>query len=513
MNREPVIEQILRKYEANEPLNIAAIKRESPKLMKYAFSVEPFWGWYGAVTDAGVDYRTIKVELLDCLLCEICGKTFKNLANHVRLKHGYKFEDYKAEYPESSKLSEQLRAMQCDFENTDNVLIPHWEPLWSDEYALDRLAEFHRRGFMLNESFIQERDNPTCLQLIRRFGSLNNAFSHIGLNYNEHRLVAQRTDWDASMVIKQLQAHHQSGTNLAPGSLEKCDNHLYSAASRLFGGYANALEAAGVNPATVYLIGYKNDKPERQEFLETVKQFCLRKDSKICGEMVAFKAKYTGEISRWYNRCWGHACDDAQIPKTHPMRKPPQKYPDKAAVIQGIKARKHSGHSLRFSDVDSGKHPDPMLLKRSKELYGSWNKALISAGTKQGRVRRKYPTKTDVIAEIKRRQKLGMAVSYNELYEKAPRERALVKCGKEYFGSWRETLNAAGVKPCDPRRKYPDETSVLKAIKTRWKNSLSLIAEQVHRGEHRDPSLLRWGKKYFGSWDAALLAAGVNTKA
>ncbi len=512
MNRETVKEQILRRYESNEPLNITAVKRDSPVLMEYVFSENPYWGWYQAVTDAGLDYRGIRIELLDYVLCEICGKTFKHLANHVRLKHGFGFDDYKAEYPDATKLSEQLRAQQCDFSSTRNTLIPHWEPLWTDEYALDRLAAYHRQGFQMNESFIQERDNAMYLQLTRRFGSFSNAFEQIGLDYREHCLV-QRTSWNTDLVIDQLRELHTAGIDLAPGSLEKHDVHLYSAASRLFDGYANALESAGLNPTAVYVAGYKKDKPERLEFLKTLKAFCSHKDSRTYAVMVEFKAKYAGEISRWYNRCWGHACDDAKVSKKHPIRKTPQKYPDKTAVIQGIKERKCAGYSLRFSDVDSGEHLDPMLLKRGRDLWGAWDNALIAAGINQGNVRRKYPTKADVVAEIKRRHKQGMAVTYNELYNNAPRARSLLKCGREYFGSWREALNAAGVKPCDPRRKYPDEASVLKSIQVRWNNSLSLVAEQVHRGEHRDPSLLIWGKKFFGTWDAALTAAGVNTKA
>lgn len=445
MNKETVKEQILRKYEANEPLNIVAVKRESPELMEYVFSVEPFWGWCQAVTDAGVDYREIRVVLQDYVVCELCKKEFKHLANHVRLKHGVGFDDYKADFPDSDTMSEQMRAHQCAFSDSGNSLIPHWEPLWSDEYALDRLAEFHRQGFMLNESFIQDHDNPTYLQLHRRFGSLSEAFSRIGLNYEDHRLVMKRTAWNIEMIVDKLQVYQKSGINLAPGSMEKYDTHLYSAASRLFDGYANALEAAGINPASVYEAGYKMKHPERQEFLNALRLFCSNRDSKIYAEMVAFKAEYAGEISRWYNRCWGHACDDAKISKTHPMRKSPQKYPDKAAVIRGIKERKRSGHSLRFSDVDSGEYLDPMLLKRGRDFWGSWDNALIAAGINQGNIRRKYPTKADVVSEIKRRHKLGMPVSYNKLYNEAPRQRSLIKCGKEYFGSWREALLAAGL--------------------------------------------------------------------
>ena len=46
-------------FEHGEPLNICAVKRNHPELMKAVYEIKPFWGWKRALEAAGTDPATI----------------------------------------------------------------------------------------------------------------------------------------------------------------------------------------------------------------------------------------------------------------------------------------------------------------------------------------------------------------------------------------------------------------------------------------------------------------------
>ena len=81
------------------------------------------------------------------------------------------------------------------------------------------------------------------------------------------------------------------------------------------------------------------------------------------------------------------------------------------------------------------------------------------------------------------------------------------------FGSWPEALTAAGLdaaKESGIKRKYPTPASVLAAIRKRKRHGLPLTTQRVRVGQYRDYVLLKWAKEYFGSWNKALVEAGVD---
>jgi len=376
MNKKTVKKRIWERYESNQPLNITAVKRECPELLEFAFRVTPFWGWHQAVSDAGVDYQEIRVELLEYLVCEICGKEYKNLANHLRMKHEIIFDDYQTDYPDAQTMSELLIAKRFVRARESNPLISHWEPLWTDEYALDRLAELGHRGVSLHVSSIEEYECGLYLQLCRRFGSYEAALGRIGLKPKDIRLIPCTKEWSEERIVEILRQLQTAGEDLAPSRVE---SSLYRAATRVFKGYDKALTAAGMDPSKLYKVGAVCSMPKKKAFLAKIKLFSKRKRSVYADAMTTFKAAHSKEIIRWYKSCWGNACDDAGVEKTHPMRKAGRKYPHRESVISGIKKRQKKGLPLNCKELISGQQPDSMLYYRGMEYFGDWDAALRAA--------------------------------------------------------------------------------------------------------------------------------------
>ena len=93
---------------------------------------------------------------------------------------------------------------------------------------------------------------------------------------------------------------------------------------------------------------------------------------------------------------------------------------------------------------------------------------------------------------------------------------ALFCAARKLFGSWDAALKAAGLHPAEIRKKptnqYTNADKVIIAIKKRNRNKLPLNYRAVLNGTNRDSSLVRYACKYFGSWDNALKAAGLDPK-
>lgn len=161
-----IIRQLQKLHAQGQPLNITAVKRSHPDLIAKAFDIQPFWGWKRALEDAGIDYTDIKVELQDYVICQLCGKQAKILTGHLKSRHNICGADYHREYPGAELVSEVLRAKlmrgtpRCR-KAPSMPCPPHWEPLWSPEYVLDRTAEFRRQGMELRQKHVVAIDQVT----------------------------------------------------------------------------------------------------------------------------------------------------------------------------------------------------------------------------------------------------------------------------------------------------------------------------------------------------------------
>jgi hypothetical protein len=139
------------------------------------------------------------------------------------------------------------------------------------------------------------------------------------------------------------------------------------------------------------------------------------------------------------------------------------------------------------------------LASAAIRYFGSWHQALGAAGLEPRRFRKW--TKQRVIDAIQDRHVRGLAITRIER-----RNRTLVAAAREYFGGWKGALEAAGltahyVATRAPRIWTPD--SVISEIRAFKQHGWPLT-----KVWQKDPTLYSAAKKHFGTWRAALQAAG-----
>lgn len=76
MNRAEVLKAIRQRHANRQPLNLTAVKRDAPELVEAVYAVEPYWGWKQALSDAGLSYEKIRIEVLEAVVCELCGNRY-----------------------------------------------------------------------------------------------------------------------------------------------------------------------------------------------------------------------------------------------------------------------------------------------------------------------------------------------------------------------------------------------------------------------------------------------------
>lgn len=170
-------------------------------------------------------------------------------------------------------------------------------------------------------------------------------------------------------------------------------------------------------------------------------------------------------------------------------------------LLKAIRDLEQRGIALNYASVLKVDHGLPQAARK---LLGSWNDALRAAGYDPDKIRliRRPWTRAQIIELIQRRAAAGLPIaSYNIVPMSAE------VASRRLFGSWKAALRAAGIPR--PAKKWPiwTKVSVVEAILFRQQAREPLYCYAVARQASRLYDAARW---HFGKWDEALRAAGFD---
>jgi len=196
--------------------------------------------------------------------------------------------------------------------------------------------------------------------------------------------------------------------------------------------------------------------------------------------------------------CWGNALKAAGI--DHEAVAKRRKWTVER-VVQAIHRLDRQGVPLNYGSVyktDSG------LPQAATKLLGSWHNALRAAGYDPDQIRtaRSPWTRAQIIELIQRRAAAGLPIATHNVVPQSAEV-----ASRRLFGSWRAALKAAGV--AVPMVQYPiwTKVSVIEGILTRQQAGQPIycyaVADQASK-------LYEGARRYFGSWEEALRAAGID---
>jgi hypothetical protein len=247
----------------------------------------------------------------------------------------------------------------------------------------------------------------------------------------------------------------------------KYDNALYAAAKMHFGTWKEALSAAGLHSVRASWT--------RQRVVEVIQ--CRLQQGETLTQLAKDHA-LTSAACVYYGS-WGRALSAAEV-DYQPLRRWSQK-----TVLQEIQRRRQQGLTL-----NSSRREIWALTSAAERQFGSWSNALRAAGI-EPHLRRW--TKQRVILEIRR------------CHEEPPsstkhRQNRLKTVAHRFFNSWAEALADAGVIP------------TAEQIVARLQDCF-IRGRGLDDLRSQDPELAAAAQETFGSWEQALIAAGLSDAA
>lgn len=503
-----IIREIQRLHSGRAPLNISAVKRSHPKLIERVYAVRPFWGWKRALEDTGLDYAKINVELRDYVDCKICGRDLGGLSYHLINEHNMTGGDYRREYPGAEMMCEKARAKISLPRSRKRkwYTLPRWEAIWTPEYVLDRMAELHRLNFPLNLYWASNHEQSLAGKAIQYFGSWDEALRRIGLDPAQIRLARPTEHLTREQVIARLQKRRDEGLALNSAALQKEDAPLANAILKYFRFHDRALRAAGINPACVRKL--KTYKPkEVAAFLAEARRIAGLRGEAHRRAWLRFKSKHFGLVAAGHRfGGWKEVAAKIGVPVERLIWR---RYRNREDVMAALHQRAKQGKSLQAERVLK---EDISLRTAVLKYLGSFAEVYRQFGIQPPRESRWCGAdKAAIIAELRRRKKGDEPLSWKKILptKSGP---AFLERAKKLFGSWSAALGAVGIDPSHGANSpwgKANKRDILAEIRRRKYARRSLRSGTVW-GEKWGQPLVRRASDLFGSWNAALRAAGIE---
>ncbi len=177
-------------------------------------------------------------------------------------------------------------------------------------------------------------------------------------------------------------------------------------------------------------------------------------------------------------------------------------------IITEIKRLHEAGEPLNYSAAEEN-HLN--LVRAAAWHFGTWRHAVESAEVDYDSLSRYQRwNKARIIERIHELHQQQQDLSWRAVSTRVDPPLAAAALRPNGFKSWREALAAAGIDVEDiARYQYWDETKVLKAIRSRKRAGEPMSSKSLQTS---DQPLFCAARRRFGSWDAALDAAGLNAE-
>lgn len=449
-NRETVIEAIRDRQRRGLPLK--RISKDDPGL--YQAGVSRFGNWRAALIAAGLTPR--KSWSKQATIVAIHKRQRQGLPLHTTWKHDPSLYSTAKQY-----FGNWHRALEAA------GLPSNPQRKWTKEAILAAIQARLEQG--LSVTAIWRDDQRIYDAAVSHFGTWTNALSAVGIERPARR------KWTKQEVLEAIHARQRAGLSLK--NVFQSDKKLYAATYRRFGSWHNALEAAGIE-----------SKPHKKWTKERVLKE-LHAAHRVTTNVRKLDAALSGAARRYFGSL-------RQARLVAGLQRRTKKW-SREKVIEVIQNRYVQGLPIHQPNWNG----DRPLASAATYYFGSWNNALLAAGLEQAIVEtapRPVWTREKVIRAIQERHQRGLTI-----HGVCQRDRPLFNAANAHFGCWSKALLAAGFQPL-PRRSWSPER-VLDEIRSRHRRQLPLTSVQLDDG-----SLVIVARQFFGSWRNAVTAAGLE---
>lgn len=358
----------------------------------------------------------------------------------------------------------------------------------SKDTVVDALRRCAKAEGSVADVVLKKQDSALSAAVDRNFGSLAEAARVLGLPYRP-----RYESWSAKRVRKAIRRRSRKGLPLNPAAILKSDNRLYCAAVRRFGSWKAAMEASGLD----YVRAPTAPGKWTLEVLEQGLRHWVRKHGPL--NYMKLRLSDAALCSAAGQRYGGIEKTARALGLPYASR---LTHWDKAQVLRKIRERVKAGLPLNAGAMKRKR--TAALVRAATRLFGSWDKALISAGVEAETVRKRYERDVEAMTHRLR----AWVKRHGPLNHTALKKSDARLCSSVV--GWKGTV-AAGAKaldlPYQSRLVNWTKPLVLARIRERKASGRDMNVASVQKDNSR---LVRAAYLLFSTWDKALTGAGID---
>lgn len=437
-----IVQMILDWKEKGCDLNVSAMQFHDSSLVTLAYKI--FGSWDEALKQAGLDPRQIRLDVnteshKGRIFQNICHELFATLRPNWHRSYRFTRGEFTA-YPDLHDEDDDtwIDFKLAAFGESVNTSIRKYSP-----YAprllfihLDgRRSPFSKVEFRSVFSFEQENSSTAVRTLFEELRGLR--------NYNPPGTSLERwaRKWTKADIIRFLQDLPRAELSSRHAQLEH--KAEYKAAYRLFGGWYEAVKAAGVNPADV-----RRQAPVyRRDDIDLFIRGRLDRGEPLNAKSVCSFPDGNGKYQaagRLYGS-WEEALRVNGLRYKEVKAKPGREKVTKEILDEFIRQRKRRGEPLNAQAVRDHYKGEYGAADR---IYGGWRKAVEANGIAYQdvsvlRVQARIE-KDDLDEFIQLRWKSGQPLNAKAVCA-GNRPMYTAAC-RNYYGSWRQALESNGIR-------------------------------------------------------------------
>jgi hypothetical protein len=490
--REKVLAGI-RSIPRSTPLN--KVGGVHPRLC--AAALRYFGGWPAAVKAAGCVYPPPGGPwkwTRDRILKEIRARARQGAS----IRRGHIFEELPGLVESACLLFGDWRATvrEAGFEDRLPPLGRHW----TRQELCQLLREVRKERETVTYAVLAKIDRPGLVcpvtSVQRHFGTLSRARMAAGLPAREWRSRI----WNRSRVLDVVRSRVKKGLPIGLGSVQDKMGGLVTAAKRYFGDWRATVAAAGA----AHLLRPPLRRWTRAAVLSEIRSLVRAGHSidqkDLYKERPGFVHTATRRFGSWSQAVAAANCSSHLTPAL--------RHWTREELIHLLRSFWRRTGRLSSEVIKGHKRPGFMGAMYSvTKVFGSFPAAKRAARLGHVATFQQIWTKGTIVRELRERARRGRSVRSTHL--KAERG-GFEGAARREFGSWKAALRAAGVAEPSPFLKWTRERmlGMIRAIAKR-----GLLRDQVALTKMKLGGLRQLAAQRFGSWDAAIEAAGVPVPA
>lgn len=313
---------------------------------------------------------------------------------------------------------------------------------WSKEIVVSHILERHRGGEKLSSGYMQKNCSPLYQAGCIYCGSWRKAIKAAGIDYDSIKIKQRvRPVWSKEKIIADIQKMVREKKPLNSNHVQTKEWRLYRAASTYFGGWSQAITAAGLDYSKL-----RKKKPMRSwsraaivaEVIQRANQGFSIRGGDVC---VEDQGLYLAAKRYFGSGGWAKARTLAGFDPIDPS---PWEIWNAKTVCEEILRLHESEVALNTGALQGS--PYEYLLGAGRKMFGSWAKAIKAAGLNYSAIRKTrqvgWWTKPRILMCIRSLEKRGVRLSHNAIRDS---HGALLAIAVHYFGSWSQAVEAAGI--------------------------------------------------------------------